>query len=107
MEPFAGAVTEDAAGVILALEVNPSREKAGFSGYDPWRKALRCAVRSPPTQGRANREVVEVIARSFGVPAGSVGILSGATRARKRVQVGGVTREAALVLLRRLLREER
>ena len=48
---------------------------------------------------------MQVIARAFGIPAGSVQILSGATHARKRVRVGGVTREAALVLLGRILRE--
>lgn len=106
MEPFAGAITEDATGVILALEVTPSRGRAGFSGYDPWRRGIRCAVRSPPTQGRANREVVEVIARSFGIPAASVRIISGATQSRKRVKIEGMTKEAALVLLGRTRKEE-
>jgi uncharacterized protein (TIGR00251 family) len=105
MEPFAGAVQEDATGVILSLEVSPSRGKAGFSGYDPWRRSLRCAVRSPPTQGRANREVVEVIAGTFGIPAGSVRIISGATHSRKRVKIEGMRREAVLVLLGRASRE--
>jgi hypothetical protein len=106
MEPFAGAVTEDATGAILALEVTPSRGRAGLSGYDPWRRSLRCTVRSPPTQGRANREVVEVLAQAFGIPAGSVQIISGATKSRKRVKVEGMTREAVLERLGRIVKEE-
>jgi uncharacterized protein (TIGR00251 family) len=103
MEPFAGAVTGDATGVILALEVTPSKERAGISGYDPWRRSLRCAVRSPPAQGKANREVVEVLATALGVPAASVEILSGATQSRKRVRIQGITKEAVLRTLGQMI----
>jgi hypothetical protein len=105
MEPFAGALTEDTNGVTLALEVSPSRGKAAFSGYDPWRRSMRLSVRSLPSRGMANREIIDVMARTFGVPAGSVRITSGATRSRKRVRIEGLTREAAIVLLGRILRE--
>jgi len=104
MEPFGDAVTGDGHGVILALEVSPASGKPGFlSGYDPWRKSIRCAVRSPPSQGKANREVTGSLARVLGVPVSSVQIISGATRSRKRVRVGGITREAVLQALGQFL----
>ena len=104
MEPFTHAVTEDPSGVILALEVSPASDKAGFFiDYNPWRKSIRCTVRSPPTRGRANREVLESVARSFGIPTASVSILSGATQSRKRVRLEGITRKAVLEGLGRLL----
>ena len=104
MESFADAVTGDGDGVILALEVSPASGKPGFfTGYDPWRKAIRCAVRSPPEKGRANREVMESLARELGVPVSSVEILSGATQPRKKVRVGSITRAAVLQSLDRLI----
>jgi uncharacterized protein (TIGR00251 family) len=104
MESFADAVTGDATGVILALEVSPASGKTGFlTGYDPWRKSIRCAVGSPPRKGKANREVIESLAGALGVPAASVQILSGDAQPRKRVRVEGITREAVLRALGRFL----
>ncbi|MDD1662885.1 MAG: DUF167 domain-containing protein [Methanomicrobiales archaeon] len=104
MEPFGDAVTGDEDGVFLALEVSPASGKTGFiTGYDPWRKSIRCAVRSPAERGKANREVIDSLAMVLGVPAASVQIVSGATQARKRVRVTGITRATVLKALGRLL----
>jgi uncharacterized protein len=104
MESFGDAVTGDGDGVVLALEVSPASGKTGFiTGYDPWRKSIRCAVRSPAERGKANREVIESLAGVLGVPAASVRIVSGATQTRKRVKVGGITRAAVLQALGRFL----
>ena len=104
MGTFADAVTGDGTGVILSLEVSPGSGKAAFfSGYDPWRRSLRCAVRSPAEKGRANREVVESLAGALGVEAASVRIVSGATRSRKRVRVEGIARSDVLRILEGLL----
>jgi hypothetical protein len=104
MESFGDAMTADGDGLILSLEVSPASARAGFfTGYDPWRKSLRCAVRSPPSRGRANREVVESLARALGVPVSSVEILSGATQSRKRVRIRGITKDAVLRILRQML----
>ena len=102
MESFRDAVTADGDGVILALEVSPGSGKAGFiTGYDPWRRSLRCAVRSPPERGKANREVAESLAALFGVPAASVAMVAGSTQSRKRVRIAGITRDDALGVLGR------
>ncbi|MGA2933872.1 MAG: DUF167 domain-containing protein [Methanomicrobiales archaeon] len=104
MNSFGDAVTESGTGVILAIEVSPSSGREKFiSGYDPWRKSLRCAVRSPPVQGKANREVAESIARILGVPSSSVQVVSGATQSRKRVRIDGITREEVLERLGQFL----
>jgi uncharacterized protein (TIGR00251 family) len=88
------AITESGTGVVLSIEVSPSRGREGFiSGYDPWRRSIRCAVRSPPVQGRANREVIESLARILGVPASSVQVIAGTTQSRKRVRIEGITKQ--------------
>jgi uncharacterized protein (TIGR00251 family) len=107
MEPFAEAVAGDEKGVVLSLEVSPASGKAGFfTGYDPWRKSIRCAVRSPPSRGKANREVIGEVAEALGVPAASVRILSGAAHPRKQVRVEGIAREAVLERLGSFLKGE-
>ena len=97
MTSFGDAITESGTGVILAIDVSPSSGREEFiSGYDPWRRSIRCSVRSPPVHGRANREVIESLVRILGVPAASVRVMSGATQSRKRVRVEGVTRQEVL-----------
>ena len=103
MTSFGDAVTESGTGVILAIEVSPSSGREGFiSGYDPWRRTIRCSVKSPPVHGRANREVIESLVRILGVPAASVQVVTGATQSRKRVRIEGVTRQVVLESLGRL-----
>jgi uncharacterized protein (TIGR00251 family) len=97
MNPFGDAITESGTGVILAIEVSPSSGREKFiSGYDPWRRSLRCSVKSPPVHGRANREVIESLGRILGVPAASVQVISGATQSRKRLRIEGITRQEVL-----------
>ena len=103
MTSFGDAVTESGTGVILAIEVSPSSGREGFiSGYDPWRRTIRCSVKSPPVHGRANREVIESLGLILGVPSASVQVISGATQSRKRVKIEGVTRQVVLESLGRL-----
>jgi hypothetical protein len=45
-------------------------------------------IKSPPEKGRANLELIEKIARHFGVTKSSVRIVSGKTSKKKIVEVG-------------------
>jgi uncharacterized protein (TIGR00251 family) len=104
METFGDAVTDDGTGVVLALEISPASGRADlFTGYDPWRRSLRCAVGSPPSRGRANRELMGFLAEALGVPVASIRIISGASQARKRVRIRGITKKAVLDRLGELL----
>ena len=97
MTSFGDAITESGTAVILSVEVSPaSGHEEFFSGYDPWRKSIRCSVRSPPVHGKANREVAESLARILEVPAVSVQVISGTTQSRKRVKVESITRQEVL-----------
>jgi hypothetical protein len=101
MDSFGDAITVSGTAVILAIEVSPaSGSEKFFSGYDPWRKSIRCSVRSPPVHGKANREVAESLARVLGVPTTSVQVITGATQSRKRVRIDGITRGEVLERLR-------
>ena len=47
----------------------------------------RAEVRSPPAEGRANAELIELVARHFGCPKAAVTIRSGAGARMKLVRI--------------------
>lgn len=81
-------------GVRLTIRVQPraSRtEVAGLYGKD----ALRIRLAAPPVDGAANRELVEFLAKTLGVPKSAVSIEAGETGRLKTVSVTGVEPAAA------------
>lgn len=76
------------AGTMLTLHVQPGAKKPGIVGHHG--DALRIRVSAPPTDGRANDEVVKLLAATFGVARADVRLVSGATNRRKRVELVGV-----------------
>ncbi|MBI4411524.1 MAG: DUF167 domain-containing protein [Deltaproteobacteria bacterium] len=50
--------------------------------------SLRVFVKEPPVEGKANKAVVNLLARHFSVPQSTVEILSGASGKRKLVEIG-------------------
>jgi len=50
----------------------------------------RAELRSPPIEGRANAELIALVARHFGVPKRAVAVERGARGRTKRVSVEGV-----------------
>lgn len=49
-------------------------------------------LRSPPVDGKANEELIGLIAKHFGCPKSSVAVISGASARLKLVRIAGVTR---------------
>jgi len=87
--------TED--GAILTVHIQPkasTTECVGFYG-----DAVKIRVVAPPVDGRANDEVIRLLARLLSVPAASVRIHSGAGGRHKQILVKGV---AAQVVTARL-----
>lgn len=72
--------------MIVQVRVKPGSrrpriEAAPGGGLVAW-------LRSPPVEGRANRELIELLAEHFGVPRSRVRIRSGATARFKLVEIG-------------------
>lgn len=57
--------------------------------------ALKLSVKAPPEKGRANRDVVSLVAETFGLAPSDVTILSGETSPDKVVRLPLDPREAA------------
>jgi uncharacterized protein YggU (UPF0235/DUF167 family) len=56
-------------------------------------------VQSPPVDGRANAEAIEIVARLAGVPASRVSIVLGKTSGLKLVEVEGISQEELVARL--------
>ena len=71
----------------LTIKVKPNARTSVLEPLDDgtWRAQLK----SPPVDGKANAELVALVARHFGVAKSAVSIRSGAGSRSKRVQSDG------------------
>lgn len=82
---------------VKAVPGSSREEVTGWLG-----DALKIRVTAPAEGGEANAAIEELLARTFGVPAGDVRIVSGGSSPRKVVEVSGLSAEDA----RRRIAEE-
>ncbi len=48
---------------------------------------LKCYVKAPPENGKANKELIKMLAKMLGISSGDIDILSGETSRNKRVKI--------------------
>ena len=73
-------------GSLLPVRVEP---RARRSEVGDWQgSALRVRVTAAPADGDANRAVMDLLARAFGVPRSSVQLVKGAASREKLFRVG-------------------
>jgi uncharacterized protein (TIGR00251 family) len=91
-------VGEDASGrALVPLHVQPRSRRPGPAGLHGG--ALKLRLKSPPTDGRANAEAVELLAGLLGVPRNRVELVRGFTGRDKLAAVAGLSAEAVVRLL--------
>jgi len=95
-------VRREADGSSFEVQVQPRSSRAAIEGEREG--ALRLRLTAPPVEGAANRQCIELLSETLGVPKSAVVIVSGATARRKRVRVRGLEPEAAEAKLRALCR---
>jgi uncharacterized protein (TIGR00251 family) len=78
--------------VELRVRVIPRAGKSGIAGTRDG--ALLVRLNSPPVEGAANSELIQVISDALGVPKRSIAIVSGQRSRLKRLRVEGVTEES-------------
>ena len=77
--------------VRIAVRVKPRARQSLVLGVREG--VLEVAVAAPPVEGEANRELVAVVARHFGLPKASVSILGGAAGRNKWIGLSGIDPE--------------
>ena len=76
-------------GAIVNVKAVPRSSKAGLDGL--LGDAVKVRVRSAPVDGKANKELIEVLADAFGLPKSAVVFKGGETSKTKRLLLRGVT----------------
>lgn len=76
------------ADTILQVRVKPGARTSALARADDG--TWLAHTRAPAVDGKANAELIELIARYFGVRKAAVSIKSGATARIKRVRVEGI-----------------
>jgi uncharacterized protein (TIGR00251 family) len=77
--------------VELRVRVIPRASTSGIAGTRDG--ALLVRLNSPPVEGAANSELIQLISDALGVPKRSIAIVSGQRSRLKRIRVEGVTDE--------------
>jgi uncharacterized protein (TIGR00251 family) len=83
--------------VILRVRVIPRASKPGIAVEADG--SLKVHLKSPPVEGAANAELIELLANVLGVPRRAVTIAGGAHARTKRVEVEGIDERRAAVVL--------
>ena len=78
-------------GAMLSVRAVPRSSRAGIDGVAG--DALKVRIRSAPVDGKANKELVEVLADAFGIPKSAVTIKGGETSRLKRIVLRGVRKD--------------
>jgi uncharacterized protein len=82
-EPAAARASKN--GVLLAVRVHPRSSRAGITGVRDG--ALLARLNSPPEKGKANSELIELLAEALGVRKTDIEIASGAASRNKKVLI--------------------
>ena len=73
---------------IIQVKVRPKARVSSLDGPDEL-GAWQAKLKSPPLDGKANKELVALIAERFGCPRSAVIIKAGASGRMKLVQIQG------------------
>lgn len=73
-------------GTEVDVTVSPRSNRSCIDGFDEWRKRIVVRVKSPPLEGRANKEVASVLSDATGFKSE---VVSGLTSHQKTVLVKG------------------
>ena len=76
-------------GALIRVRVTPRSGREGLLCND--QEEIRVRLTSPPVKGKANQDLVRLLARSLGVGKKDVEIVSGLSSRRKTVWVRGLS----------------
>ena len=74
--------------IKVTIKVEPRSSRSGIVG--PYGDALKVKLTSPPVEGKANKELIEVLAKGFRIAKKDVEIISGQSSKNKIVRLNGV-----------------
>jgi uncharacterized protein (TIGR00251 family) len=88
--------------LLIDIEVSPNSNNFEIAGYNTWRKTLIVKIRSPPTKGKANREIIREFSKIIGA---DVEIISGLKSQKKTLKITGKNKDEILMVLDRIAKK--
>ena len=79
----------------VKVKVEPRSSKSGIIGL--YGDALKVKLTSPPVDGKANEELVELLAKECGIPKSAIEIVSGQSSKNKLVRIAGIKNIADII----------
>ncbi len=70
-------------GVVLAVRVNPKSSKSKITGIIG--EELKITLNAPPIDGKANKELIKLLSKTFSIPKSKITLLSGESSRSKRI----------------------
>ncbi len=83
--------------VIVKVRAQPKASRDAIVGEHGG--ALKVAVTAPPDKGKANKAIVELLAKALGIPKSNIELVAGTTSRDKTLAIRGVTRETVDALV--------
>ncbi len=74
--------------LIINVKVEPRSSRSGIVG--PYGDSIKVKLASPPVEGKANKELIEVLSKGFGIAKKDVEIISGQSSKNKTVKLRGI-----------------
>ena len=81
--------TKTIKGITIEVKVEPRSSQKGIAGVMD-NNVLKVKLTSPPVEGAANEQLIEVIAEELKVKRAQVKVIRGRSSKRKVVQITGV-----------------
>ncbi len=73
--------------LIINVKVEPRSSRSGIVG--PYGDSIKVKLTSPPVEGKANKELIEILSKEFGIAKKDVEIISGQSSKNKTVKLRG------------------
>ena len=98
-------IQETKNGLVIEVRAHPSAGRGRIAGEHSG--VLKIDLKSPPEDGKANKELIKILSKALGVPAGNVALISGEKSRRKRVVFKEVGRTALENFLKNASKQEK
>lgn len=89
---------------MLLVKAAPSARRNGIQGTHAGQ--LKVSVTAAPEKGKANKALVEVLARQLGLKRSDIQLVQGETSSQKQFLIRGLSADELLTLLKPLLADE-
>lgn len=89
---FEEAIKNLGSDILIDIEVTPGSKSVSVpSGYNEWRKRIEVKLTKNAQKGKANEQLIESLARLFGIGSSDIIICNGKTSSKKSVLIKGIS----------------